>query len=84
MPKQERSWCQEEGLLTVDYDEEEQQQTKTVPEIITPPLEITPPPLPPLPPLQPIAPPVAKPTKRRLNVSAEGAGCSCQQVSRSR
>jgi hypothetical protein len=80
----ERSWCQEEGLLTVDYDEEEQQQTKTVPEIITPPLEITPPPLPPLPPLQPIAPPVAKPTKRRLNVSAEGAGCSCQQVSRSR
>jgi|GEM_PF-6038425 len=91
----ERIWCQVEGLINpgyIDTPQEEQEEKKTdnvvfeTENMLEDPESLPTPepaalPLPPLPPAPiPSAPPAQKPIKRRLAVSAEGVGCSCQQV----
>lgn len=91
----ERIWCQVEGLINpgyIDLPEEEPVEKKTEhvvfetesfpneqrPIPVPEPQALPPPPPSPVP--VPSAPPPQKPIKRRLALSAEGVGCSCQQV----
>lgn len=91
--KKARTWCIVEGLLIPGYDEDPHTQLPPPPsEEKTEPVPVTPAnsdePVTPVPEVSPVppnspAPASAQPKpKRRLHVSAEGAGCSCQQVVR--